>query len=506
MSKILQVKDVENLVREKLNANPDMQHEEKLSLLELLKAKKEHYKYNKLYYFEPFEYQEKFFKSGSTHRYRFLCAANRIGKTYGAGYECALHLTGRYPDWWEGKRFTRPIKLWAVGINTKSTRDSIQEILLGTNNAKNAAEIGTGFIPRSEFKLDTLQKEGATAETVMIQHYDKFGNKDGLSELTFKSTQMGHMALAGATVDFILLDEEDPHQSMPIYTQCLTRTRSTKGQVVISATPENGLTELVNKFKNNASDRMFYQQASIYECSLYSKEDIEHMKKELPPYQHGMRLHGDPSSAAGLIYPYDLEPLTIDPIPIPNHWKRVAGVDLGFDHPTACIWSAYDADNDIIYVYGEYGKAGEIAAVHAHAIKAKGDYIPVILPHDSAKTDAATGVAAIDTWKKILPQVEQETFYNFYTSEGKKNNTVEVGFDHIRERMREGRIKFFSTCPTLLSELRNYKMKDGKVYKEHDDYCDAFRYSVMSVINRGVSSNGRSSKWRNVEETSDWRK
>lgn len=31
---------------------------------------------------------------------------NRVGKTEGVGaYELALHLTGRYPHWWNGRRF-----------------------------------------------------------------------------------------------------------------------------------------------------------------------------------------------------------------------------------------------------------------------------------------------------------------------------------------------------------------------------------------------------------------
>ncbi len=38
-------------------------------------------------------------------------AANRVGKTEGAGgYEMTCHLTGRYPHWWEGRRFSGPVR------------------------------------------------------------------------------------------------------------------------------------------------------------------------------------------------------------------------------------------------------------------------------------------------------------------------------------------------------------------------------------------------------------
>src|SRR5215210_7740924 len=45
-----------------------------------------------------------FFRLGAQVRSRCFMAANRIGKTMGAGgYELTTHLTGQYPEWWEGK-------------------------------------------------------------------------------------------------------------------------------------------------------------------------------------------------------------------------------------------------------------------------------------------------------------------------------------------------------------------------------------------------------------------
>jgi hypothetical protein len=41
------------------------------------------------------------------HRERLLMAANQVGKTLAGAAEAAFHLTGRYPDWWEGRRWER---------------------------------------------------------------------------------------------------------------------------------------------------------------------------------------------------------------------------------------------------------------------------------------------------------------------------------------------------------------------------------------------------------------
>lgn len=70
--------------------------------------------YNQLKYFRPFDHQKTFFKTGSAER-RGILAANRIGKTVSTCYETAMHLTGLYPEWWEGHRFNKPITCMVAG-------------------------------------------------------------------------------------------------------------------------------------------------------------------------------------------------------------------------------------------------------------------------------------------------------------------------------------------------------------------------------------------------------
>ena len=73
-----------------------------------------------------------FFKAGATHMERAAIAANRVGKTWGiGGYETTVHLTGDYPPWWEGRRFDRPVDVWAAGDTSETTRDIVQLALMG---------------------------------------------------------------------------------------------------------------------------------------------------------------------------------------------------------------------------------------------------------------------------------------------------------------------------------------------------------------------------------------
>ena len=57
----------------------------------------------KLYGYEPYVWQREFHGMGVECNQRMLMAANRVGKTEGAAAEVAMHATGEYPDWWEGK-------------------------------------------------------------------------------------------------------------------------------------------------------------------------------------------------------------------------------------------------------------------------------------------------------------------------------------------------------------------------------------------------------------------
>jgi len=98
---------------------------------------------NKLSHYRPYPKQAAFHAAGESHRERLLIAANQSGKSLAGGMECAMHATGRYPDWWEGKRFDRPTIGWGAGTTNETTRDTVQRILVGR-----PGQPGTGAIPR----------------------------------------------------------------------------------------------------------------------------------------------------------------------------------------------------------------------------------------------------------------------------------------------------------------------------------------------------------------------
>lgn len=184
-----------------------------------------------------------FFAAGSRHRERCMLAANRVGKTWGVGgYETTLHLTGRYPEWWMGRRFTEPVDWWAAGDTGETTRDIVQAALLGP-----VGELGVGLVPGNLIVGEPSKRSGITGavDIARVRH-----TSGGVSLIGFKSYDQGRKKFQGTAKDGIWLDEEPP---LDVYTECLTRTMTTDGMVLCTFTPLNGVTEVTMRFLGDRS-------------------------------------------------------------------------------------------------------------------------------------------------------------------------------------------------------------------------------------------------------------
>lgn len=461
--------------------------EYKQELLDLLEKKAQWEKYNSLEKFSPYEFQKKFYGASKEAKRRFLCAANRVGKSFSEAAEVSYHLTGLYPEWWNGHKFEYPILCWCVGITGDSTRKVLQKELFGTPMAKDSGALGTGAIPRNLIDFDTMERDGGKIILAKIKHH-KDGVFDGWSTIEFRSTQQGEHVLMGATVDYIWIDEEDPFKSMEIYAQCVTRTATTGGLITITATPENGLTKLVDLFMKDTTGYLYFQNATWDDAPHLTDEVKKELLASIPEWQHEMRSRGLPMMGEGLIFDIAESDIACEPFEIPDHWRRVCALDIGVAHDTAAVWSAYDAATDTIYIYDCYHAKAGVPALHATAINARGKWIPVILPHDADNTERGSGRSVSQYYQEAGVNTMLETFYNPVDWTGNKNNFVEPGIMEMTQRMKTGRLKVFKNCGRFFEEMRRYHRKDGKIVKTFDDTMDAARYSVLSVKTRGISA------------------
>lgn len=171
-------------------------------------------------------------------------AGNQLGKTIAGGAEWAIHLTGRYPDWWDGKVFDKSVRMWAAGVTGESTRDNPQRILVGPPQQKEAW--GTGMIPGNAI-VEPIPGRGVPngLDSIVVRHGGGGDIQAGESVLSFKSYEKGREKWQGETLEGVWYDEEPP---LDIYTEGLTRTNTTGGITIVTFTPLMGMSDVVMQF------------------------------------------------------------------------------------------------------------------------------------------------------------------------------------------------------------------------------------------------------------------
>lgn len=439
---------------------------DKIELLKALEELEVYKLYNKLDFCFPDETRSgyvkhlEFFENGTKYRQRALIAANRVGKSYAGCYELTLHLTGLYPDWWNGRRFEHPIDAWVVGSTSDVVRDTTQAELLGPTKVK----LGTGMIPMSCIIPNSAVYTAHRADTISVKHVS-----GGNSTLGFKSDSAGIESFMGTSRHVILCDEEI---SLPVYLECLMRTTTVDGMIMCTFTPLKGLTELILSFLQGGDPQTPMPGIGITtidwdQAPHLSEATKKEMLAALPPHQRLARSQGVPQIGSGAVFQIDPGDYVVQPFEIPSHWERVAGLDVGWK-TTACVWGAIDPNDNKLYIYSEYYAGEKEPSIHATNIRTRGESIPI----------------NIDTAARGRSQADGSNLFDMYRNLGlnviNAIKCVETGIYTCYEGMIGDRIKVFSNCSNMLSELKTYRRDDkGSIVKKNDHAMDAFRYLIM---------------------------
>lgn len=466
----------------------------KIELLELLEEKQRRASRRKIYAYYPdkgplrrelYPKHLSFFEAGAKYRQRLMLAANRVGKTEGVGlYELVWHLTGNYPEWWTGRRFDRPIKAWAAGDTGKTVREILQAKLLGP-----VGQWGTGLVPGDT--IERISRGAGVADSVdSIYVRSKFG---GLSQLTLKSYDQRRESFQGTEQDVILLDEEPP---MDIYTECLLRTMTNNGMLMLTFTPLMGMSEVVLAFlpggqiEERADGSKFVVMATWDDVPHLDDEVKKELWNSIPPFQRDARSKGVPQLGAGAIYPVPESDIVIPDFDIPAHWPRVYGMDVGWNR-TAAIWGAIDRETNTTYLYSEHYRGQAEPIIHADSIKGRGEWIPGVIDPAARGRNQKDGDQLLQQYTELGLELQTAI------------NAREAGLYAVWQRMSGGKLKVFKSLGNWLSEFRLYRRDEkGNVVKENDHLMDATRYLVVSGlqvattepvkrnVDRGYSSGG----------------
>jgi phage terminase large subunit-like protein len=442
-------------------------------LAEVIDEYRDAHETRKVEFFEPYAWQKEMVSATGTDRQIYVMAANRVGKTFGAAALVATVATGMYPDWWDGIRFPPGMNLtvWALGYSSETLRDIVQNELVGTPDEN--WKFSGSMIPKHMIKDAVSSGYPRLAKTVFIRQK---GN--GLTKLSFKAYAQGPEVMMGSSVHLIWIDEEP--EDRRIFPQCVTRTTNTQGVVLVTATPELGVTELVRQFMQERKEGQRLIQATWADAPHLDEATKNQILAALPDYERDLRSKGVPILGEGRVFPISEDAIICEPFELPAHYRKLVGIDFGWTHPTAAAFVAYDPDRDTIFIYDEYRKTDALPAVHAAAIRARGNDIQVVYPRDAFQTEKGTGKQVADYYR----EAGLELNIQFKNPDG--SISIEPGLLDMYQRMQTGRLKVFSHCTQWLEEFRVYHRKDGKLVQKHDDLMDASRYACVCVPRYGA--------------------
>jgi phage terminase large subunit-like protein len=422
--------------------------------------------YQQFYDFRPYARQKEFLLAGTAFPERLLIAGNQNGKSHVGAYEVACHMTGLYPDWWKGRRFTKPTRGWIAGQTSLVVRDVQQKKLCGEPGVETA--FGSGMIPKDLFVDKPSLARGITDayDTIQVRHVS-----GGVSVARFKSYEQGRPKFQGETLDWLWFDEEPP---MDIYSEGLTRTAATKGICFMTFTPLQGPTEVVNRFLDEPNQYRTTITMTIDDAEHISPEEKARLVASWPVYERDARARGVPMLGSGRIFTAPEESILEEPIvQIPPFWVKIGGVDFGIDHPFGFVLILWDRDADVIHVHHCYRVKDALPIQHADAIKRLAADVPIAWPND--------GNVRRDDGKPMADHYKRHGLRMLDTHATWPDGSIstEAGVLEIDEREKSGRLKYANHLSDLLEERRLYHRKDGQIVKLKDDLLSALRVAVM---------------------------
>jgi phage terminase large subunit-like protein len=289
----------------------------------------------------------------------------------------------------------------------------------------------------------------------------------------FKSYDMDRQALQAANIIGFWLDEQCPFD---ILMEVWGRTRKWNfpGSKVYTLTPLEPDQKLEEMFQDPPDSWRFYRLNTRLNTTL-TPEFVKQIEENEIPELVETRMTGAFAKYEGAVYKiFDPKVHVIKPLDIPNNWLRVRGLDLGWNHYTACVWAARDLEGRY-YVFREYFAAQTSIEDHVRAINDGWDQYPV---RGHCYADPAAAQVLYEFGLRGLHTVPAQ-------------KDVGAGIATVQSLLRPGldgrpMLLIFDTCRMLINQMRSYVYdpRTGKPKKETAQYlmdgCDALRYLCHS--------------------------
>jgi phage terminase large subunit-like protein len=448
-------------------------------------------RYNQLRYFRPFDHQRRFFRTGTKSSRRGILAANRIGKTVSTCYETAMHLTGLYPDWWDGHRYAGPITAMVSGESWEQVSRVLQDELLGTKDVKLRDNIGTGAIPRAMIIADTMRNDGANCLGVEVRHVS--GSN---SYLLFANYTQEVRQMQGFKLNLAVFDEQPPDD---FFSEIVTRTATTQGMVMCSFTPLKGLNGLVSKFwyGEDGYEHIRVSWDDVPEMDPWGEPFLlmstrQQLERDYLPHERDARKHGKPVLGKGAVFSipnwptyktgeYDFKNII--------GMERVIALDLGLVNDKTVIslmyWQPREREawlHTQIVVRG-IEEANPVNWVN-HLLRPEVFGTPIVLPADAGTAGRYTmsSLSIRELFEQYGLNVYHRPIMNPPDSEGRVTNHKSYGINVMRQMLELGTLHVNENCTEFLKEAANYYVDPHGRFSDPDDTIDSARYAILACL------------------------
>jgi Terminase RNaseH-like domain len=260
--------------------------------------------------------------------------------------------------------------------------------------------------------------------------------------------------------------------------------------LLIGFTPLRGMSQISIRYRQEFSADRTYVQFGIDDVPAgghIKPGDRARILAGYPEHEREARARGEPMLGEGKVYKTPEADIIedVDPLTFPTYWKWGYGMDIGIDHPWACVLMAWDTDQDVIHLVAELRVSGQTPGQHFALMRALEQRIfnrhmdfPVAWPADAGTRDRGSGEPVKNLYKQYGLRMMAETATHA-NMKGVAANSLEGGIQEIDLRERNGKWKVARSCICYLEERRLYHRKDGEITRLRDDALSAGRYGMM---------------------------
>src|SRR3990167_2623614 len=439
--------------------------------LNLLKEKDRRKREEGIYYYSPLHGKAEVAHADKS-RIRLVSGGNRAGKTFFGTAEVVWIGLGIHPH---RKHIKPPVTIWIASDSHEKNRDVFWPLF-------------QQLMPRKEIKDVTYGPRGSIMRVELVNG----------TEYVWKSFEADRTSYQGAAIPFIWLDEEPKED---IFTECLMRGMTCRGEILITMTAVRGITWVYHKLYRPAlkdpKAGIGIHRFPTRENKTIPRDELKRLEGSLSEDDRRIRLEGEFISREGLIYKEFSENVHVIPWrPAPRDVFHLEGYDPGF-HTFGVVMAYADGAGNLVVFDEVYEHDASLTGV-------KGIVHEKRREHKTHNPDCVIDKSACSTHvgmeKPVRDQLMEKPFPVFCVP---GSNDREGGIYRVKEYLRyikdpetgavvkKPKLLIMDNCKNLIYEFQNYHWSSGKTHKtvektmvdkvnkQNDHLLDALRYVIM---------------------------